>query len=236
MVGTTIPATVPGSVHLDLMAAGLIPDPYIGENERLVGWIGRTAWRYETTFVWDDPGADTEVDLVALGLDTVATIEVNATELARTENMHRSYRFAVRDLLRVGENTLAITFAAALTAAERASEALGPRPHVNAHPFNAIRKMACNFGWDWGPELVTAGIWRSLRLETWREARIAAVRPLVEIDGTTGLLRTHVDVQRASDRPVTVEVEIAGRRTSATLAPGESSTLVEVAIAEVQLW
>jgi beta-mannosidase len=236
MVGAAIPATVPGCVHLDLMANGLIPDPYVGENERLVSWIGRTDWRYETTFFWDDPGADAEVDLVALGLDTVATIEVNGTELARTENMHRSYRFAVRDLLRVGENTLAITFAAALTAAERASEALGPRPHVNAHPFNAIRKMACNFGWNWGPELVTAGIWRPLHLETWREARIAAVRPLVEVDGTTGLLRAHVDVQRGADRPVTVEVEIAGLRASATLAPGESSALVEISAPDVNVW
>ncbi|HEY2984658.1 MAG TPA: hypothetical protein VGJ38_10925, partial [Jatrophihabitantaceae bacterium] len=52
MVRAAIPATVPGCVHLDLMAAGLIPDPYVGENERLVGLIGRTDWRYETTFVW----------------------------------------------------------------------------------------------------------------------------------------------------------------------------------------
>ncbi len=60
-----IPATVPGCVHLDLMAAGLIPDPYLGENERLVTWIGRTDWRYETTFAWDGSGADDHVDLVA---------------------------------------------------------------------------------------------------------------------------------------------------------------------------
>ena len=236
MVGATIPATEPGCVHLDLMAAGLIPDPYIGENERLVSWIGRTDWRYEATFEWDDPGADAEVDLVALGLDTIATVEINGTELARTENMHRSYRFAVSDRLRPGENTVAVTFAAALTAAERASEALGPRPHVNAHPFNAIRKMACNFGWDWGPDLVTAGIWRPLRLETWREARIAAVRPLVEVDGTTGLLRAHVDVQRTNDRPIDVEVEVAGQRASAVLGPGESSTVVEVTVPDVRLW
>ena len=238
LAGAAIPATVPGCVHLDLMAAGLIPDPYVGENERLVGWIGRTDWRYETTFVWDGAGADAEIDLVALGLDTVATIEVNGTELARTENMHRSYRFAVRDLLRVGENTLAITFTAALTAAEQASDALGPRPHVNTHPFNAIRKMACNFGWDWGPDLVTAGIWRPLRLETWRETRIAAVRPLVEVDGTTGLLRAHVDVQRRRgvERSVGVEVEVAGLRASATIARGESSAVVEVAVPDVRLW
>ncbi len=234
----TIPAMVPGCVHLDLMAAGLIPDPYLGENERLVTWIGRTDWRYETTFAWDGSGADDHVDLVAHGLDTFATIELNGTVLARTQNMHRSYRIPVAALLRVGENVLAVTFAASLTGAERASEMLGPRPHVNAHPFNAVRKMACNFGWDWGPDLVTAGIWRPLLLETWAGARIAAVRPLVKVDGTTGLLRAHVDIQRAghADDPLKVDVEVAGMHAAATVGPGESSALVEVAVPDVRLW
>jgi len=233
-----IPATVPGCVHLDLMAAGLIPDPYLGENERLVTWIGRTDWRYETTFAWDGSGADDHVDLVAHGLDTFATIELNGTVLARTQNMHRSYRIPVAALLRVGENVLAVTFAASLTGAERASEMLGPRPHVNAHPFNAVRKMACNFGWDWGPDLVTAGIWRPLLLETWAGARIAAVRPLVKVDGTTGSLRAHVDIQRAghADDPLKVDVEVAGMHAAATVGPGESSALVEVAVPDVRLW
>ena len=111
-------------------------------------------WRYETALEWDgtDTGED-QVDLVALGLDTVAVIELNGTVVAETRNMHRSYRFGVRDLLRRGTNTLAVTFTGALTAAEQAEKELGARPHVNRHPYNAIRKMACDYGWDWGPEI-----------------------------------------------------------------------------------
>ena len=238
VVGVSIPATVPGCVHLDLLAAGLIPDPHLDQNEIAVAWVGRVDWRYETTFEWAAADDGARVDLVALGLDTVATIELNGAVVARTQNMHRSYRFPVTTLLRRGQNDLAITFTSALSAAEQASEMLGPRPHVNAHPFNAIRKMACNFGWDWGPDLVTAGIWRALRLESWQCARLAAVRPLVDVDGTTGLLRVHVDVERAAGNrgPLTAGVEVAGMRAEAVLAGDESSSVLEVSVADVRLW
>jgi beta-mannosidase len=237
VAGRSIPATVPGCVHLDLLAAGLIPDPYLDQNELAVAWVARVDWRYETTFDWPGNGDD-HIDLVASGLDTVATIELNGSIVAWTENMHRSYRFPVAGLLKRSANELAITFASALNAAEQASEKLGPRPHVNAHPFNAIRKMACNFGWDWGPDLVTAGIWRGLHLETWRTARLAAVRPLVYVDGTTGLLRMHIDVERAAEdgQPLVVEVDVAGTRTEATLPATGSSVVVEVSVDDVALW
>jgi beta-mannosidase len=238
VAGLTIPATVPGCVHLDLMAAGLIPDPYLDENEQAVAWVGRVDWRYESTFEWQGLGRDRQLDLVAQGLDTVATLELNGHAVATTENMHRSYRFPVADLLNVGANTIAITFAAGLTAAEQRSDALGARPHVNTHPYNSLRKMACNFGWDWGPDLVTAGIWRPLLLEGWRDARIAAVRPLADVDGTTGRLRVHVDVERSAgfDGPLNLDVEVAGSSTRTTLTQGATSTVVEVAVTDVLLW
>jgi beta-mannosidase len=236
LAGVQLPAVVPGSVHLDLMAAGVIPDPYLDENELVVAWVGRVDWRYETVFDWDDDGCET--DLVALGLDTVATIELNGVVIARTSNMHRSYRIGVRDKLRVGANALAITFAAGLTAAEHASVALGPRPHVNAHPFNALRKMACNFGWDWGPDLVTAGIWRPILLETWHDARIDTVRPLVAVEGTTGLLHAHIDVERSSDYDcaLQLDVRVGGSSVSRTLAPDETSAVIDVAVSDVNVW
>src|SRR5688500_7699993 len=69
----TVPAAVPGCVHTDLLAAGLIPDPSLDDSEERLHWIGRTDWRYECAFDWDDPGAE-RVDLVCAGLDTVATL------------------------------------------------------------------------------------------------------------------------------------------------------------------
>ena len=233
-----LPATVPGCVHLDLMAAGHLPDPYLDENEAAVAWVGRVDWRYELSFEWVGAQDGDEVDLVALGLDTVAQVDLNGEPVARTQNMHRSYRFPVRDLLRVGTNTLSVTFAAGLTAAEQMSEAQGPRPHVNSHPYNSLRKMACNYGWDWGPDVVTAGIWRPIGLETWRGARIAAVRPLVEVEAGRGLLHAHVDVQRSpgNTEPLTVEVTTGGVTSAVQLDNGDSQALVELVVPDVDLW
>ncbi len=237
MEGIVVAATVPGCVHLDLLAAGLIPDPYLDDNEAALAWVGRVDWCYRTTFDWA-PNADDHVDLVALGLDTVATVALNGVTVAQTQNMHRSYRFPVAELLRPGTNELAVTFAAGLTAAEQRSEALGPRPHVNAHPFNALRKMAANFGWDWGPDVVTAGIWRPLALESWREARIASVRPLTEVDGAGGVLRAHVELERAAGAagPLVVEARLAGRTVTGTVEPGHTGAVLTVAVQDAELW
>ena len=159
-----VPATVPGSVHTDLLAAGLIADPYLDDNEALLAWIGLCDWRYETQFEWQAPAATgwarSAAELVFEGLDTVATVRLNGSVVAKTRNMHRSYRFDVRGLLREGRNELQVDFASAIRAADAASLELGSRPHANHHPDNALSKMACSFGWDWGIDTTTAGLWR----------------------------------------------------------------------------
>ena len=135
-------------------------------NEFKCRWIGHTAWQYRTTFDADAKLFDHErIDLVCDGLDTVATIELNGTLVAQTQSMHRGYRFDVRPSLRRGRNELVITFASPVKYALAMREKLGSRPYVNGPggPFNFIRKMACNFGWDWGPALPTCGIWRGTR-------------------------------------------------------------------------
>ena len=98
----TVPAGVPGCVHLDLLAAGLIPDPYLDLNEAAVAWVGRADWTYETTFGWDPDDAGQRIDLVAEGLDTVARVELNGVLLGLTRNMHRTHRFDVTGVLRPG--------------------------------------------------------------------------------------------------------------------------------------
>src|SRR5215218_10601024 len=118
------PATVPGEVHVDLLAAGLIPDPFDGDNETLLAWIGRTGWIYRATFDWGG-SEHTRTDLVADGLDTVATITLNGREIARTANQHRSYRFDVSNALVVGHNDLEVAFGAPVIEAERRAAETG---------------------------------------------------------------------------------------------------------------
>ena len=231
-----LPATVPGCAHLDLLAAGVIDDPYLGLNEQAVAWVGSTDWRYETTFVWTDDALPCH-DLVAAGLDTLATVELNGRVLGRTANQHRSHTFDVSALLVAGENHLAVTFAAGLPAAY-AADAERHRPYVGLHPFNALRKMASSYGWDWGPVLVTAGIWRPLVLRGWRTARVAAVRPLVDLDGSTGVLTAHVDLTRApgAEEELRIEVEVGGQRGTVVVPPGTTSAVVEVRVPDVERW
>lgn len=193
-----VAAIVPGCVHTDLLREGRIPDPFDGDNEAATQWIGDTVWRYRRTFEWSGTGTHDRHDLVADGLDTLATIELNGVVVATTANQHRAYRFPVGHLLRPGANELVVTFDAPVPAAERLSALHGGElPHVNHHPYNALRKNASNFGWDWGIDVATSGIWKSIGIESWSGARIAAVRPLVDVDRTTGVLTAHVDVEFA---------------------------------------
>ncbi|MBO4210270.1 glycoside hydrolase family 2 protein [Micromonospora echinofusca] len=230
-----VPATVPGCVHTDLLAAGLIDDPYLDDNETGLTWIGRTDWVYETGFHWDG-GATDRVDLVCAGLDTVATLTLNGTEIGRTENMHRGYRFDVRSLLRPGGNTLRVRFDSAYTYAEAHRDRLGDRPNAYPEPFHFIRKMACNFGWDWGPTVVTAGIWQEIGLHGWNVARLATVRPVVTVADGTGRVDVHVEIERDTDGPVTVRAEVAGGVVTATIPAGARSTVLTCTVAEPRLW
>jgi beta-mannosidase len=95
--------------------------------------------------------ADSEgTELVCLGLDTVAAVLVNGVAVGRTSNQHRVHRFPVASLLREGDNTIEVVFDDAWPHAESLRDELGPLPNAYPAPFNFIRKMACNFGWDWG--------------------------------------------------------------------------------------
>ncbi|WP_241825022.1 glycoside hydrolase family 2 protein [Micromonospora sp. CB01531] len=230
-----VPATVPGCVHTDLLAAGLIPDPFLDDNETRLGWIGRTDWVYETTFDWW-PGDAERVDLVCAGLDTVATVALNGTEVGRTENQHRGYRFAVGPLLRGGSNTLTVRFDSPYRYAEAQRDRLGDRPNAYPEPFHFIRKTACNFGWDWGPTLVTAGIWQEIGLHAWSVARLATVRPLTTVDGDTGRVELHVEVERVADAPVTVQATVGGSATEVTVPAGECRAVLALTVRDPERW
>ncbi|MDR8412589.1 glycoside hydrolase family 2 protein [Nonomuraea sp. 3-1Str] len=238
-----VPATVPGCVHTDLLAAGLIDDPYLDDNENRLGWIGDTAWTYATTFTWAPDGHD-RTDLVCEGLDTVATVTLNGVRLGATANQHRSYRFPVRHLLREGANTLEVRFDPAPAYAEAWRAALGERPGAYEAPYPFVRKAACNFGWDWGPALVTAGIWRPVGLESWSGARLAEVRPVVRVTpsgergerGEHGEVEVHVRVERATEAPLVVTAEVAGTTVELPVPAGRRRAVVRVPVAEPLLW
>jgi beta-mannosidase len=175
----SIPATVPGTVHTDLLAAGKIPDPYYRDNESSLQWVGETDWVYARSFnVPEDFLKDDRVILRCEGLDTLATIKINSREIARTDNMFRTYEFDVKPVLKRGNNTIKIKFDSTIPyIKKRESERHLPvrkGPH-DVQGGNWVRKEQCNFGWDWGPCLVTGGIWRPIRLIAYDAARITDI-------------------------------------------------------------
>jgi beta-mannosidase len=232
---TTIPATVPGSVHTDLLAAGLIDDPYLNQNEKLQGWIGLTDWTYATEFDWQPAGED-RVELDFAGLDTIASVSVNGSVVGEARNMHRRYRFDITDVVREGANAVVVDFLSPIKFADAASLSLGYRPHVNQHPYNAIRKMACSFGWDWGLDTSTSGIWRPVTLESWSSARITGIRPVATIDGADGVVSVHVELNRTGEGAVVIEASVAGETGRAQVDAGATSAVLQLRVADVKKW
>ncbi|WP_433585606.1 glycosyl hydrolase 2 galactose-binding domain-containing protein [Microbacterium hydrocarbonoxydans] len=219
-----VEATVPGSVHTDLLAAGAIADPYLDRNELETPWIGRSGWSYRTDLLIDGDGE--RVDLVFDGLDTLATIEVDGVVVAETRNMFRRHRVPLAP--GVGLRSLAVTFASPWQPFDEASEE--DRRIFGAAP-SFLRKMACNFGWDWGPALVTSGIWRPVRLETWSIARLASVRTAVDADAETGRVRIAVDLERTrGSRALRLEASIGGVRATARIAETDLSATLQASV------
>lgn len=234
-----LPAAVPGSVHTDLLAAGLIPDPFLDAHEADLRWFHHTDWRYTRELALDPAAPDERVDLAFDGIDTVGTVTYAGTELLRTANMHRSYRVDVRELADGGAHPLTVDLRSATAYAEELRDRLGDRPSAyHPVPFNFVRKMACSFGWDWGPDLRTAGLWRQVRVERWRVARLAEVRPLVTVgDDGTGLVELHVTVERSGltdAAPLPVTAEVCGVRAEGTIT-GEH-TVLHLAVPDAELW
>ncbi|MCZ0986287.1 glycoside hydrolase family 2 protein [Streptomyces diastatochromogenes] len=227
--GQVLPARVPGCVHTDLLAAGVIPDPFLGRNETEVAWVGRREWTYETEL--RAASGHEQTDLVFEGLDTAAEITLDGQLLGRVRNMHRSHRFHATGL----RGRLAVRFASAYTEAGAVRDRLGERPAAYDEPYQYIRKMACSFGWDWGPTLVTAGIWRPVRLEHWSTARISRVRPLVTVEQGAGAVELHVEVERSRvEASLGVEARVGGRVVRAAL--DGSSGVVRLRVPDVRLW
>lgn len=199
-------ATVPGCVHRDLHAHGLIPDP-LRAAESKWAWVGERDWEYRLEF--EMPAtllAHAHVELVAEGLDTVAAITINSRVLAATDNMFREWRFPARQLLRIGPNQLSIVF----RSAERwvRTHRRSHRPKEVMDPVGGatrLRKQQSQFGWDWAPRAVTAGIWQDLRIEGWSVARLDSVRIRQEHHRNRVVLRC--EPEWAGRRPVKVEVE-----------------------------
>ena len=167
-------AHVPGSVYADLTADGTMPDPFWRENELDAFERMKKDYVYQRAFtVTEAQLAHAHVELVCEGLDTLAHVSLNGREIAFADNMHITWVWDVKEQLHAGENTLEIRLDSPIRyCAKKAEEAPGWESSDATPGFRHLRKAHCMFGWDWGPRLPDAGIWRPIFLRTWDAARL----------------------------------------------------------------
>ncbi|HMD75924.1 MAG TPA: glycoside hydrolase family 2 protein [Terracidiphilus sp.] len=206
-----LPATVPGDVHLDLLANKKIPDPYFRDNESKLQWIENESWEYRLNFeVTPALLARAEVDLVFDGLDAAAQVYVNGAQVLAADNMFRVWRVPVKGRLHAGRNLLRVVFPSPVKAAQEAAASDAFRLRSMTADKTYVRKAAYEYGWDWGPRFVTSGIWRPARLEAWDKVRIAdfAIRQR-DVSREVAHLDAEVTVEAAGAGPARVSVQYA---------------------------
>lgn len=252
-------ATVPGTVHTDLLSHGQIPDPYIGQNERLVQWVDKEDWIYETAFDLDTDVAGREnIDIVFEGLDTYADVYLNDSLILNADNMFRTWTVPVKGIAKEKDNKLKVYLHSPIKTDIPKYDALpyhyyaGNDQSQNGGVFDKrvsvfARKAPYHYGWDWGPRLVTSGIWRPAYIEAYDGPRIsdifirtteikngkAYVTATVTVDDNngTGTRRAMVSITPA---------DADGQKKTASkefeLRPGVNTVTIPLVIDKPKLW
>ncbi|HVV56341.1 MAG TPA: hypothetical protein VHC47_13495, partial [Mucilaginibacter sp.] len=249
-------ATVPGLIHTDLLAHQLIPDPFYRDNESKVQWVSDSEWEYRRT-IRADKGLLTHkhIDLVFEGLNTLADVSLNGKLILQADNMFREWRTDIKPYLKPGNNTLSIVFhrlrpEIARLEKEHPEENEGADTSALARMFadkmkqgSYVRKAAYEGGWDWGPNMLTCGIWRPVYLQTWDDERIMNIG-IAQPDITPQAAHINVDVRVLSTAETSATLKIDYSQTGAaksftypvTLHAGVNDISYPINIASPKLW
>ena len=213
-----LPAIVPGTVHADLLNNGIIDDPHYRLQEKDVQWIETVDWVYKTTFnVKRHIIQSSNIELQFKGLDTYADVFLNDNLILKGENMFVEYEADVKKFLKEGENKLMIYFHSPVNEGMKKLERLNyllPATNEQA-PENKrtsifTRKAPFHYGWDWGPRLVTSGIWQPVCLKAWNTAIISDVYVntlSAQADKAKIVSKINVDVLESGEYALLVNIE-----------------------------
>jgi beta-mannosidase len=255
------PASVPGHIHTDLLAHQLIDDPYFGMNEASLQWIGKAQWEYRLTFdVEPQVLKHLHQDLVFEGLDTFADVLLNGEKILQTDNAFRTWRIKLDGRLKAHSNQLKIIFHSpiermlprVLAMPDRLAgnypSPYGDEPK-DALTANFVRKPGYHYGWDWGPRFVSAGIWRSVRLDAYDQIRVESLAIDQEHLSTTlakltGKLALYVERESKEKQRNFIYVDVDGpdgkhlktTRLAVELQTGLHTYAVSFAIDNPQRW
>ena len=230
-----IPATVPGSVYSDLLAAGKLEDPYWRDNEDKALALMEQDFRYQLTFVPEAAILACAHPVLRFeGVDTLGEIRLNGVLLGRVENMHRTFSFEVGGILRPGKNWLEVTLRSPtryLRESYAESPADGSEEAMRGFPN--LRKAHCMFGWDWGPRLPDAGIWRPVSLLGVQEGMIESVLIRQRHENGRVTLTLAPELAFTGETPLTYTVELTDPQGNVEAYGGSPR---EILVEHPQLW
>lgn len=246
-------ADVPGVVHTDLMANGIIEDPFYRLNERAVQWIDKEDWIYETEFTGHNKIVTREnQQIVFKGLDTYADVYLNDSLILKANNMFLEWKTNVKGILKAGKNKLKVYFHSPVKIDMPKWEALPYQLKAdndqseNGGLLNRkigifARKAGYHYGWDWGPRLVTSGIWRPVYLEAWDNIKIENVHIIQkEVSSERANLTSAVEIISSRNIKNAIITIKADERLIATkcadLKKGLNEFRLDYTIKEPQLW
>ena len=249
------PATVPGVVHTDLLQNKIIEDPFFRLNERGLQWIDKEDWVYETCFTLAAGMMRKEnMELVFEGLDTYADVYLNDECILKADNMFRRWSIPIRQYIREENNILKVYFHSPIKIDVPKWDALPYQyPASNDQSENGglfnkkisifARKAGYHYGWDWGPRLVTSGIWRPVYIRAWSDLRINDVFiEQKEVGAGRAVIAGHVELDADKDMDgvlVTITDEATGRvlgEWQADLKRGTNRVTVDFVLHKPKLW
>lgn len=252
-----LPAQVPGVVQTDLIAAKVVPDPFYRDNEGKIQWAGLSDWQYQTRFTVDAATLAREhVELVFDGLDTFAEVTLNGKPLLSADNMFRQWRVDAKALLKRGDNVLEVKLFSPIKKIQpwlakqpyalpgAYDSAFGDEPE-SRHSSTYVRKAPYNFGWDWGPRMVNAGIWKDVRVEAWDAVRVDGLHIAQQrVDADSAQLQAQLELQAGRSGPVQVNLDVLGPNgqrvgqftQDAVVDPGQNRIDLAVRIAKPKRW
>jgi beta-mannosidase len=234
------PAEVPGTVHTDLLAAGIIADPFAGHAEAGMHWISEQVWEYTCSFnISTSQLGAIYAELVFEGLDTYAVVWLNGQKVLQADNMFRTWRVPVKGLLRQGENVMRVQFDAPLLRHANTTDALGLTYPADNDPSRIapfVRKAAYHFGWDWAPRFVGCGIWQPVYIAFQPAAAIRGLRvQQVALSDSLAVLRCAVQVE-AFTSGLSANIAMPGADWFGTLPLGLSEQWIDFELKNPKQW
>ncbi len=231
---------VPFSVHTDLLNHHFIPDPFFSDNEKHLGWIDSSQWKYRKSFRVDDKlKSARNIDLIFDGIDTYADVYFNGKLILKTDNMFRPWRTDVKNLLKE-ENFLEIVFHSAALI----TDSLYRNYPIKNLPGNSTvmaRKAQYHFGWDFAPRFVTCGIYQEVKLEGYDRFTIPYLSVITDsVIRQTAYLRAAVTFMADEDMPIVISGSLLnGNRViykEVQCGRGENTVFIPFTIQNPELW